>query len=55
MTDVGLVVDVELCQQIVVARRRIDFRSDFGLGERIGDRIGFAKLSFDLNEERHHP
>src|SRR6187549_1273109 len=36
MADVGVVADVELDQQIVVARGGIDLRGDLGLGERIG-------------------
>jgi hypothetical protein len=54
MADVHGMVDVELDQQVVIPRRRIDFRGDFGLRQRIGDGIGLAHLAFDLDEEGDH-
>src|SRR5882672_892513 len=54
MADVGVVVDVELDQQIVVARGGIDLRGDLGLGERVGDGIGLAELAFELDKEGNH-
>ena len=54
MADIGVVVDVELDQQIVMARGGVDFRGDLGLGERVGDGLGLAKLAFDLDEEGNH-
>src|SRR6185437_4979731 len=54
MADVGVVVDVELDQQIVVAGGRVDLRGDLGLGECIGDGVGLAELAFELDEKRYH-
>src|SRR5579859_5615537 len=54
VADVGAVVDIELHQQIVVARRGIDFGGDFGFGECVGDGVGLAELAFDLHEEGNH-
>src|SRR5882724_6799353 len=54
MADVGVVVDVELYQQIVIARGGIDLRGDLGLGERVGDGVGLAELAFELDKEGNH-
>src|SRR6185312_826914 len=54
MADVGVVVDVEFDQQIVIAGGGIDLRGDLGLRERIGDGIGLAELAFELDEEGNH-
>src|SRR5258705_14005307 len=54
MADVGVVVDVELDQQIVIAGGGIDLRGDLGFRERIGDGIGLAELAFELDEEGNH-
>jgi hypothetical protein len=54
MADVGVVIDVELDQQVVIAGSRIDLRGDLGLCERIGDGIGLAELAFELDEEGNH-
>src|ERR1700704_424776 len=54
MADVGVVVDVELYQQIVIARGGIDLGGDLGLGERVGDGIGLAELAFELDKEWNH-
>jgi len=54
MADVGVVVDVEFDQQIVVADSGIDLRGDFGLRERIGDGVGLTELAFELDEEGNH-
>jgi hypothetical protein len=52
--DIGGVVDVELHQQVVIARGRIDLGGDLCFGERVGDLIGLAELAFDLDEEGGH-
>src|SRR6202790_5221109 len=54
MPDVGVLVDVELDQQIVVARGGIDLGGDLGLGKRVGDGVGLAELAFELHEKRDH-
>src|SRR3954462_13905038 len=54
MADVGLVIDIELDQQVVMAGGGIDFRGDLGFRERIGHRIGLAKLAFELDEKGNH-
>jgi hypothetical protein len=54
MPDVGALLDVEFHQQVEVAGGRIDFGCDLGIGERIGHRIGFAEVAFDLDEKRDH-
>ena len=42
MADIGVVVDVELYQQVVIARGGIYLGGDLGLGKRVGDGIGLA-------------
>ena len=54
MPDVGALFDVEFHQQIEVASGRINLGCDLGIGKRIGYRVGFAKVAFDLNEKRDH-
>src|SRR3982074_199174 len=54
MADVGVVVDVELDQQVVIPCGGINLRGDLGFGERVGDGIGLAELAFELDEERNH-
>jgi hypothetical protein len=54
MADVGSLLDVELHEQVKVARSRIDFGCDFGVGQRVCDFIGPTELAFDLDEERNH-
>ena len=54
MADVGVLVDVELDQKVVVARGGIDLGRDLGLRKRVGHRVGLAELAFDLDEERNH-
>src|SRR5438445_3339009 len=54
MADVGVVIDVEFYQEIVIAGGGIDLRGDLGLRERIGDGIGLAELAFELDEEGNH-
>ena len=54
MADVGVVVDVELDQQVVVAGGGIDLRGNLGFRERVGDGIGLAELAFELDEEGNH-
>ena len=54
MADVGVLVDIEFDQEIVIARGGIDLGGDLGLGKRVGDDIGLAELAFDLDEEGNH-
>ena len=54
VADVGVVVDVEFDEQIVIARGGIDFRGDLGFGQRIGDGIGLPELAFELDEKGNH-
>jgi hypothetical protein len=54
VADIGVVVDVELHQQVVLAGRGIDLGGDLGFGKRIGDHIGLAELAFDLDEKGNH-
>jgi len=51
MADVGVVVDVELYQQIVIARGVNRSRRRSRLGERVGDGIGLAELAFELDKK----
>src|SRR3954451_642933 len=55
VTDVGRIIDIELHQQVEVSGGGIDFRGDFGVGERVCHLIGFAEIAFDLHEKRYHP
>src|SRR5712675_818472 len=54
VADVGIVLDIELDQQIVLPGGGVDLGRDLGFGKRIGDQIGLAELAFDLDEERNH-
>src|SRR4029078_5815426 len=54
MADVGLVVDVKLDQQVVMAGGGVDLRGDLGLRQRIGHRIRLAELAFELDKEGNH-
>src|SRR3981189_2926919 len=54
VADIGVVVDVELYQEIVVARGGINLGGNLGLGERVGDGVGLAELAFELDEEGNH-
>src|SRR5258707_1100997 len=54
MADIGVLVDIEFYQEIVIARGGIDLGGDLGLGKRVGDDIGLAELAFDLDEEGNH-
>jgi hypothetical protein len=54
MADVGVLVDVEFHQEIVIAGGGIDLGGDLGLGKRVGDDIGLAELAFDLDKEGNH-
>src|ERR1700712_3829463 len=51
MADVGVVVDIELDQQVVISGGGIDLRGDLGFRERVGDGVGLAELAFELDEE----
>src|ERR1700692_3574593 len=52
--DVGVVIDVEFNQQVVIAGGGIDPRRNLGRGKRIGHRVGLAKLALDLDKEGNH-
>src|ERR1700751_6244644 len=54
MADIGVVVDIELDQEIIVPGGGVDLGGDLGFGDRVGDRVGLAELAFDLDEERYH-
>src|SRR6202040_778091 len=54
MADVGLVLDVELYQQIEISCRRVDFRGKLGIRKLVRDGVGLAQLTLDLNKERDH-
>ena len=54
VADVGLLVDVELDEQIIVAGGGVDLGGDLRFGERVGDLVGLAELAFDLDEERNN-
>src|SRR3981081_1813807 len=54
MADVGVLVDIELDQQIELAGGRVYFRSDLGFGKSVRHVVGLAKLAFDLDEEGNH-
>src|SRR3954454_23694540 len=54
MSDVDAVVDIDLDQEVELARGRIDFRRHFGIGEPVCHLVGLAELAFDLDEERDH-
>src|ERR1700761_5494842 len=54
VADVGVVIDIELHQEIVIARGGVDFRGNLGLGERVGDGVGLAELALELDEEGNH-
>src|SRR5579872_1199421 len=38
-------LDVKLDQQVEIARRRIDFRGDFGIRQPVGHLVGLPKLA----------
>ena len=52
--DIVVTIEVDLDEQIIVASRRIDLRGNFGIDDSGRDRIGLAKLAFDLNEKGLH-
>src|SRR5207249_9538414 len=54
MADVGLLLDVELHQQVVISGGRIDLGSQLGVSELVRDLVGFAELALDLDEEGDH-
>src|SRR5262245_33992901 len=54
MADVGLVLDVELHQEVEVAGGRIDFRSELRVRELVRHLVGLAEVAFDLHEEGDH-
>lgn len=54
VADIVLLIEVEFRENVVIAGGGIDFRGDFGIREGRGYLIGFAKLAFDLHEERLH-
>ena len=54
VADIGPLLDIEFDQEVEIAGGRVDFGRDLRIGERVCDRIGFAEMTFDLNEERDH-
>src|SRR5262249_55076138 len=52
--DIGVGVDVELHQEVEVARGGIDFGGDLGVGDPVGHVVGLAQVAFDLHEEGNH-
>src|SRR5260363_125810 len=50
-TDIGILVDVELDQQVVIPGGGVDLGRDLGLCQRIGHDVGLAELALDLDEE----
>src|SRR5262245_30939517 len=54
MADIGAGIDIELDQQVEFAGSRIDFRRNLGVGDLVGNVVGFAELAFDLDEEGDH-
>lgn len=54
VADIGVVVNVEFDQKVIVACDRVDLRGDFSIGDLIGDLVGLAKFAFDHQEERDH-
>jgi hypothetical protein len=54
VSDIGVAIDIELYQEIIVARRRVDFRGYFCVSKLICDIIGLAELTFDLDKEGDH-
>ena len=54
MADIGRLIDVEFHQKVEIPRGRIDFRSDLGVRQLIGDLVGLAELAFDLHEKGDH-
>src|SRR5258705_11137703 len=54
MADVGAVLDIELHQQAEVTGGRKNFGCDFGIGQRIGNRITFAQGAFSLHKNGKH-
>src|SRR5690606_31748588 len=54
VADIGALVCVELDQQIVVARGRIDFRGDLRVRDLGRHIVCLAQLALDLDEEGFH-
>ena len=52
--DVGVLIDVELYQEIIIASGGLDLRCNLGFGERIGDNVRLAEFALDLDKERNH-
>jgi hydroxymethylpyrimidine/phosphomethylpyrimidine kinase len=54
MSDVDIVVDIELHEQIVMACGGVNLGGDLGFRKRVGNGVGLAELAFDLNEKGNH-
>jgi hypothetical protein len=52
--DIMVALDVELCQQIVLAADGVDLGGNLTVGHRRGHRIGLAEMAFDMNKEALH-
>src|SRR5271166_6194324 len=55
MADVGLVLDIELHQQVEISGCGIDFGRDLGICELVRHIVGLAELALDLDEKGYHP
>ena len=54
MADIGRRFDIEFDQQVEIARGRIDFGRDLGIGQLARNLIRLAELAFDLHEKWDH-
>jgi hypothetical protein len=54
MADIGRRIDVEFHQEVEITGGRVYLRGDLGVGELIGDLVGFAELAFDLHKKGNH-
>jgi len=54
MANIGIIINVEFDQQIVITGCGIDFRGNFSGCYLARNLIGLAELAFDLNEKRLH-
>src|ERR1044071_8783464 len=54
VADIDAVIHVELGEDVVIARRRVDLGGDLPVGESVRDGVGLAELALDLDEEGLH-
>src|SRR6185312_11230799 len=55
VADVGLLVEIALHQQVVLARGRVDLRHALDRERFLGDLVGLAELALHHHENRLHP